>query len=145
MLEKGEGPTSCQSNVVTGSHWSVSDLRPVCQSSAPVWLFCASSCVVSVHSVIHAGVLVRVLVIVAHLSISRSLGELFANDSNETRVSGVTERRDREKSRIKEGIRVVRVADVCPCFHFVSGQRSTLCWSFLSPVLGTYGRVSLIW
>lgn len=32
----------------------------------------------------------RVLVIVAHLSINRSLGELFANDSNEKRVNGVT-------------------------------------------------------
>lgn len=40
----------------------------------------------------------RVLVIVAHLSINRSLGELFANDSNEKRVNGVTERRDEEPS-----------------------------------------------
>lgn len=114
----------------------VSDLSPVCQSFVPACLFCASSCLVSVPSVIHAGVLVRALVIVAHLSITRSLGELFANDSNEKRVSGVTERRDGEKSSRKE-----RAADVCPCFQFVSGQRSTLRWSFIIPHLWKYGRV----
>lgn len=69
----------------------------------------------------------RVLVIVAHLSITRSFGELFANDSDEKRVSGVTERRDREKSRRKERIIVARAADVCFSSHFVSGQRSILC------------------
>lgn len=84
--------------MVTGSHWSVAEPRPVCQSSAPMWLFCASSCALSARSLIHAGVLVRALVIVAHLSIRRSLGELFANDSNEKRVNGVTERRDEEHS-----------------------------------------------
>lgn len=52
--------------------------------------------------VIHAGVLVRVLLIVARVSITCSLGELFASDSDEKGVSGGTEGRDREKSGRKE-------------------------------------------
>lgn len=96
----------------------------------------------SVRSVIHAGVLVRVLVIVAHLSITQSLGKLFANDSNEKRVSGVTERRDREKSRRKERIRVARVTDVFVLVFTLSVDKDPP--SFLTPILGTYGHVSLI-
>lgn len=73
-------------------------MRPVCQSSVPVRLFCVSSCALSVRWVIGAGVLVRVLVIVAHLSITRSLREPFANDSNEKRAGGG----DREEGRRAE-------------------------------------------
>lgn len=62
----------------------------------------APLCVFPRLPVIHAGVLVRALVIVARVSITRSLGELFASDSNEKDVSGMTEGRDREKSGRKE-------------------------------------------
>lgn len=46
MLERGEGPTSCQSNIIAGSHWSVTDSCHACQSSVCVcvharFLLCA--------------------------------------------------------------------------------------------------------
>lgn len=73
----------------------------------------------------------RVAARAARLSINRSLGELFANDSDEKRVSRGTEGRDggegRGDERKKNGSewREPQMFALVPTF--VSGQRSTLC------------------
>lgn len=117
MVERGEGGTSCQSNTLTGSHWSVAVWCHACQSQVCA---CMSACIwmCFFHHHYLLCVCALVLVIAVDLSITHSHRDPFANDRKGRRVYdeayGGSERR-RRIERIGE----VRVTDVCTHFLLV--------------------------
>lgn len=130
MLESGEGITGCQSNIMTGSHWGITDWCHACQSTVCVYtLACGFVLPYIIHIRVHLSAHVCLCVSVCVCSLSLHTCQSFIPSGIHLPMiekGGVSEEWQREGVREEQKNRTNRWSESHRCLHSFSTRLSVL-------------------